>query len=149
MSTAVTGIDFVSADNNANSLSNRTSNPVTIPASGVAYSYEKWLRLYVDVAPANSVSNFKYWSSQGGSGGAGTGLTMIGQGSQGTYAQPSSTAHSGAGPLPTSSGNEWDFSTLSSTGQLTQYLVLQLAVASTASQGNMSQATVSFSYDET
>src|SRR6478752_9180401 len=64
MSQAETGIDLESADNSTNSLANRQANPVTIPAGTTsAFSFEKWLKLAVDVAPANSVTNFKAWMS--------------------------------------------------------------------------------------
>lgn len=151
-SAAVTGIDFESADNATNTLANRQANPITVPSSGSAYSYEKWLKLYVDTAPANSVSNFKAWSAQGGSGGAGTGLTINGAGAQSTYATPVSSASTVAtSPIPTTQGAAvaWDAGSYTAVGNTTEYLVLQLQVDSTASQGNMGQVTISYSYDET
>ena len=56
-SAVVTGIDFISADNATNTLGNRQSNPITVGAN----SYEKWLKLKVDTAPANGVTNFLIW----------------------------------------------------------------------------------------
>src|SRR5512146_2796714 len=56
-SAVVTGIDLESADNATNSLANRQANPITVNTN----SYEKWLKMKVDTAPANSVSNFKAW----------------------------------------------------------------------------------------
>lgn len=147
-SAAVTGIDFLSVDNNQNSLANRQANPITIPASGSAYSFEKWCKLKVDTAPANFVSNFKIWSAQGGAGGAGTGVTIMAEANIASYSQASSTARATAAALQTSSGLTWDLSSLSSIAQTTKYAVLQLAVQSTATQGNMAQATLSYSYDE-
>jgi hypothetical protein len=151
-SAAVTGIDFISADNATTSLANRQANPITIPGSGSAYSYEKWVKLYVDTAPANGVTNFLIWSAQGGSEGAGTGVTINAAGAQASYASPVSTASSVAtSALPTTSGSalQWDASSYTTIGDTTQYAVLQLVVGSTASQGNMTQATVDYSYDET
>ena len=56
-SSSVSGIDFISADNVTNSLGNRQSNPISVGAN----SYEKWLKLKIDTAPANGVTNFKVW----------------------------------------------------------------------------------------
>jgi hypothetical protein len=50
----VTGIDLVSADNALNSSGNRSSNKV-VPGTN---SFEKWVRLRVDVAPTGVVTNF-------------------------------------------------------------------------------------------
>jgi hypothetical protein len=145
-SNAQTGIDFESADNNLNTLANRQANPITIGAVD-AYSFEKWCKLKCDVAPANFCSNFKYWSAQGGVGGAGTGLTIMGEGviAIASYASPVSTGRGTAIQLPTTQGaaSAWDNTTsLSSIGNVTKYLVLQLRVNSTATQGNMAQATI-------
>jgi len=150
-SAAQTGIDFISADNATNTLGNRQANPITIPAAGNAFSYEKWCKLKVDVAPANAVTNFKFWSAQGGAGGAGTGLTIEGEGAVTTYVTPVATERSGATALPTTQGaaGTWDSASYSNLNDVTEYLVLQLTVASTASPGNMSQATIDYSYDET
>ena len=53
-SAAVSGIDFLSADNATNSTANRQANPITAGNK----SYEKWLRAEVDTAPDNAVDNF-------------------------------------------------------------------------------------------
>lgn len=151
MSQAQTGVDLESADNSTNTLANRQTNPITVPtAPNSAFSYEKFTSLRVDVAPANFVQNFKVWSAQGGAGGAGTGVTIENQPAVTSYTTPVSTERAGAGPMPTSSGaaDTWDSSQYSSVGQTTKYNVLQLTVLGTASPGNMSQATISFSYDE-
>lgn len=152
-SAAVTGIDLISADNNLNTLANRNSNPITVPTGTTsAFSYEKYLTLKIDTAPANSVTNFKYWSAQGGAFGAGTGVQLDGVGvvASGSYVTPVSTSRASAVALPTTQGgaSTWDSGSYSSQLSITSYLVLQLAVISTASPGNMSQATISFSYDE-
>jgi len=151
-SAAVTGIDLISADNNTNTLGNRQANPITIPTGTTsAFSYDKWVKLYLDTAPANAVTNFKVWSAQGGAFGAGTGVQLDCQPSQGSYSQPASTSHNGAYAIPTTSGAafQWDSGAYTSALTATSYAVLQLAVISTASQGNVAQMTISYSYDET
>ena len=46
-SAAVTGIDYISADNATNSLANRQANPITVGTN----SYEKWMKMKVDTIP--------------------------------------------------------------------------------------------------
>lgn len=152
-SPAVTGIDLISADNSTNSLANRQANPITIPAATPtsAYSYEKYCKLKVDVAPANAVTNFKAWCAQGGLNGAGTALTMDAEGAVTSYGTPVNTARLSAPPIPTTQGAavQWDAASYTTIGNVTKYLVIQLAAGNPASPGNMAQATVSYSYDET
>jgi hypothetical protein len=150
-SAGVSGVDFISADNATNTLANRTANPLSIPAAGSVWSFEKWLKLRVDVAPANGVTNFKAWSAQGGAGGAGTGVTINAEGAVVTYVTPVTTQRGTASAIPTTQGAgvTWDSAALVNVGDLSKYLVLQLKVDSTAAAGNVTQATLSYSYDET
>src|SRR5574343_1342950 len=60
-SAAVTGIDLISADNATNSLANRQAYPITVGTR----SYEKWIKLYIDPAPSNGVTNFQIWGDGG------------------------------------------------------------------------------------
>ena len=80
---AVTGIDFESADNATNSLANRQANPINVGAQ----SYEKWLKLKVDTAPANGVTAFKIW----GDGAVQTSTTLFWTGQRITGATPVAT----------------------------------------------------------
>lgn len=150
MGPAQTGIDLESADNSTNSIGNRQANPITVPSGATsAFSYEKWLLLRVDVAPANAVTNFKAWCA--GAASVGTGVTLAGEAAVTSYTTPVSTSRATAAVLPTSSGSAlvWDSGSYSTIGNTTKYLVLQLVVLSTAGPGNISQQTVSYSYDET
>jgi hypothetical protein len=143
------GIDLESADNSLNTLANRAANPITVPSGAAsAFSYEKYLKLYVDTAPANAVTNFKAWCALSA---PATGVTLAGEGAVSAYTAPVSTSRTTAATLPTSSGSaiQWDSSSYSSIAQVTKYLVLQLVVLSTAAAGNVPQMTISFSYDET
>ena len=141
---------MISADNALNTLVNRTNNPITVPASGSVYSYEKWLKLKIDGVPANSVSNFKAWSAQGGAGGVATGVTLNGEGGVTSYTTPVNTQRGTASALPTTQGSalQWDSASYSALNAVTKYLVLQLKVDSTAAPGNIPQVTVNYSYDE-
>jgi hypothetical protein len=145
-SAAVTGIDFISADNATNDLANRQANPITV---GTA-SYEKWLRLYIDTAPANGVTNFKIW----GDGAVQTSTTLYFTGNYVTGTTPTNATSSIAATsfvAYSSSGSAatWDTASYKTVGSYTKYVVFQLAVGADCGPGNWGQETISYSYDET
>jgi len=142
---AVSGVDFISADNATNSLGNRTANPITV---GTA-SYEKWVKLKVDTAPANGVTNFMVW----GDGAVMASTTLNFTAAYITGVTPTNATSTIANTTFTNftAGNKapWDATSYTATNATTQYLVMQLAVESDAGPGNWTQETVNFSYDET
>ena len=144
-SAAVTGIDFISADNATNSLANRQANPITV---GTA-SYEKWLKLKIDTAPANGVTNFKVW----GDGGVMTSTTLYMTANYATYQQgttaTSTIANGNFTSYTAGAKGTWDTASYSATNATTKFLVFQLAVGSDAGPGNWTQETISYSFDET
>lgn len=144
-SSAVTGIDFISADNATNSLANRQSNPIVVGQN----SYEKWLKLRVDVAPANNVSNFKIW----GDGATAANTTLMFTGDRVTGVTPvnttSSIATTNFNTCTSGAKCTWDTASYTTVGNVTDYSVFQLQVGSSATQGNWTQETISYSYDET
>ena len=142
---AVTGIDLISAANATNSLANRQANPVTVGTN----SYEKWLKLYVDTAPANAVTNFKAW----GDGAVMTSTSLLFTANYVTGATPTAATSSVANTTFANftAGNKatWDTASYSATAATTRFLVFQLQVDATAGPGNWTQETVNYSYDET
>ena len=70
---------------NADTPTPGSNNPMVIPGAGVDYSYEKWLRLNVTVAPDTNISNLKFYTD--GASGYGTGVTLYAK-AVATYAQP-------------------------------------------------------------
>ena len=144
-SAAVTGIDMVSADNATNTLANRQANPISVGTN----AFEKWLKLKVDAAPANAVTNFKIW----GDGAVQTSTTLTWTGARITGVTPVATTSTIANTTFNgfTSGNKgtWDASSYSATNATTQYSVFQLQVASDCGPGNWGQETVNYSYDET
>lgn len=141
----VTGIDFISADNATNSLANRQANPINVGEK----SYEKWLKLKIDTAPANGVTNFKIW----GDGAVQTSTTLNWTGQYITGVTPTAAASTKANANFNgyTSGNKgtWDTNSYSATNATTQYTVFQLDVDATAGPGNWTQETINYSYDET
>lgn len=142
---AVTGIDLISADNALNTLENRQQYPITVDTR----SYEKWIKLKVDTAPTNSVSNFLIW----GDGGVDTSTTLYFTGEYVTGTTPtngtSSIADTDFTTYTSTNKATWDANDYTDTNATTQYVVFQLAVASDADPGNWTQETISYSYDET
>lgn len=141
----ITSIMFRAND----SVATDKSNPIVITSGSTAYSYEKWIRWYCSVAPDTQCTNFKFW---GAATPPGTGLTV--------YAGTTAT---GVTPVVTESAvatTQQDTNyvslatglavsgTLTAIGNETDYLVLQLRVADTATQGDMAQQTYNYAYDE-
>lgn len=147
-SSAVTGISFFgNYDNAATTTTDRQNYPITVGNR----SYEKWLKLYVDTAPANNVANFKIW----GDGVTQTSTTLYFTGGAfATGTTPTNGTSSLANVVFTnysSSGSAatWDSGTYSVTGATTKFVVFQLAVGSDSAPGNWSTETINYSYDET
>jgi hypothetical protein len=140
-----TGIDLISADNDTNSLANRQANPITVGTN----SYEKWLKLKVDTAPANGVTNFKIW----GDGAVDASTTLKFTSNYVTYQQGTTAASTvGNAVFTTYTANNkatWDTASYSATNATTRFVLFQLTVDSTANPGNWTQETISYSYDET
>lgn len=144
-SAAVTGIDLISADNATNSLANRQANPITVGTN----SFEKYVKLKVDTAPANAVTNFKIW----GDGAVAANTTLMWAGAVSSYAQPTSNTSTVAttnfNTCTSAAKCTWDSASYSTLGNTTKYSVFQLQVGSGATPGNWPTETVSYSYDET
>lgn len=142
--TGQTGIDFISADNSTNTLANRQANPITVGTN----SYEKWIKLKVDSAPQNSVSNFKIW----GDGAVQTSTTLMWTGSYVTGATPtnatSAVAATNFNTYTAGNKGTWDTAAYTATNATTKYVVMQLQVASDCGPGNWTQETINYSYDE-
>lgn len=143
-SAAVSGIDLVSADSDANSLSNRQANPIALGTN----SFEKWLKLKVDVPPANYVRNFQVWG--GGSVDASTALMVAGN--HVTAATPTDATSTVATDAFTThtAGNKlvWDTGSYTHTSDVTRFLVAQLQSAADAGGGSWTQEIVNYSFDE-
>jgi len=145
---SVSGIDFISADNATNSLANRQANPIVIPVSGQHYSYEKWLTLKVDVAPDNEITNVLFWGPDGYPYGTEVYCGVTGSGATPTDSQSSVATDKAEVVAVESDKLTWDNGPLTSSGDTTDFLVLQLEITSDAGPGNWSQQTFMYSYDE-
>lgn len=142
-SDAVTGIDLIAEDNADNSPENRAANPIPVGEN----SYEKYIKARVDVAPDNYVENFQAWGP--GSTQANTDLMY------GLTASAATPVRTGSVVATTNFNEEnsasklvWHAGQLTAVGHTTQFLVFQLQVGETATQGNWTQQTINYSYDE-
>lgn len=136
---------------NADDATVNTSNPMVIPTSGSDWSFEKWFRLNISVAPSVQITNPKFYTD--GANGFGTGVSLWAKAvtayvtpAEGTASTGYSSAFgytSGAALSLDDSAGPW-----TTTGDFGKWLVLLLEVASTATQGSLTVETLTFSYDE-
>jgi hypothetical protein len=143
-SAAQTGISFLSIDSAANDATTRQNNPVDVGT----VSFEKWMALVVDVAPANAVANFQWWTD-----GSGPSNVALKYGTTGTGVTPKNTtstvATNDAFTATSGSPATWHAGSLTTVGQRTDFLVMQLQPASNAAAGNIPTETISYKYQET
>jgi len=149
-----------------------TNSPIPIPAAGTNYSFWKQIYLYCATAPDTQVDNVKFYTDGGA---FGTGIvTNIGD----ELPVKSSTADTGydvaTGTIGTTgdvmtdhtditavtdafsftSGSPKSITTseagsvIDAIGETTNYIVLQMAVGTTASPGDLANETFTYQYDE-
>lgn len=145
MSDPVSGIDLISASNALNSGANRVTNPVGIGT----YSYEKWIKLRIDVAPVTNLYNILVW-------GDGViqpqtklfyGFTEVGAAPVNT---PSTIAVNDFSELTAGNPASWDKGPFTAIGVIDTFLVLQLyADYYDLLKGAWTQEEISYSYEET
>jgi hypothetical protein len=142
---AQTGISFLSADSALTTLPDRQANPINVGSQ----SYEKWLKLKIDTAPANGVTNFQIW----GDAAVMASSTLFFTANRITGVTPVATVSSIATSTFTSFSSSakavWDATSYTATSATTRYAVFQLAIDATAAPGTWLQETISYSYDET
>ena len=129
-----------------------TTNPITIPSSGTAHSFEKWTRLKITAGPDNVITNLKFYTD--GANGFGADVRMYAR-NRTAFAEPGNPDSAGGfvdafnytanGALSISDGTD-EFSAAAEIGE---HAVLLLEVSSGASQGTLTAETVTYSYDET
>lgn len=140
-------VRFKTADN----ATVNSSNPITIPASGSAWSYEKWLRLKIGATgPSVEISNYNFYTD--GADGFGTGVSLWAKAVT-AFATPAlgtaSTGYADAfgktsgSPLSLGAGPDSTINT-----EVGDHAVLLMEVASTATQGSLTGETITFTYDE-
>ncbi|MEK6860381.1 MAG: hypothetical protein AABY07_00280 [Nanoarchaeota archaeon] len=136
------------AANGVNDFRTTAANQITIPDTGNVFSYEIWLRGKWAGA-YTEITNFKVWRSAGPVNGAG-GLTFKAGVNGTTYVQPINTASTIA--LDSTFENETDAIVVAVAGAapntISNFLVMQLTVASTAVPGDIGASTFSAKWTE-
>lgn len=160
--TDITGINTRANAADAHST-NDTTNSVLIPASGSNYSYFVSTRLSVDAITAGTVNNIKWYTD--GTNNFGTGVTALAQDATGYVQATGTTGTTGivlnttnystltgapVDPFTFTSGSPKTITgSTSTTGDVGNFLVYQLVVASTAASGASAQETFTWQYDDT
>lgn len=139
---------FKNADNNTVD----TANLMVIPASGDDRSFEKWLALFVSTAGGYAtIDTIEFYMD----GTAWTGCVLYVRSTPPTtYAQPVEPANDTGFSDTTSvavTGTRYAVggSRSTTTGRAGNFVVLMLKVSSTATQGQLTSRTATFSYNET
>lgn len=132
-------------------------NPVPIPVSGTNYSQRKHTKLRAVTAPANQITNLRFFSSGTA---LGTGITHLvaaassyTQASSGDETVPisggtDSVAYTSGAPLVVNAGVVAQSTDTFPTFGTQDFLVQQMAVGTTASAGTSGARTFTYRYDE-
>tara|TARA_R110002167_G_scaffold64455_2_gene182250 strand:- start:3110 stop:3703 length:594 start_codon:yes stop_codon:yes gene_type:complete len=151
-------------------------DPVPVPSSGTNYSYWKQIYLKCDTAPDTQVDNIKFYTDGSGFGtgitlNVGLQFPTKNSGSTAGYEVASTGGTSGTTGIELTAGHALvssvasafnytsgspltgptiseDSSIINAQNETTNYLILQVAVAATASPGNKTDETLTFQYDE-
>lgn len=138
-------------------------NPMVVPGSGTAYSYQKWLRLHISAGTFTQVSNLRFYTDGASGYGAGVKLWAKTIGSFATPAVPSTSndppqlsAADMIDAFTFTSGSPYDMDDLNagpfdSTGlpkDIGNYLVLVGEVEPGTAQGLKTAETLTFAWDE-
>ena len=125
--------------------------PLGRPAAGVNLSYESWLVLQIETAPENAVTNFRFWSSGND---PATGIEMY-VGTAYASATPSinqsiKATHDAKDYTGPDNSLIWWNNNLTTVGDKTRYLVMQLRVGPAAPLGTLygENCVYHYSYDE-
>lgn len=141
-----------------------TDNPIQVPDSGTNYSFWATMRLEITNNPdGNTISNMKWYTDGSNNLGTDIGLDVapatayaeasgtVGEsGSSIDAAHPHASAASGAFNFDSTSPLAIDNSSTgtASTGEIGDYVINQITVATGAAAGSSSQETCTFQYDE-
>lgn len=139
-------VHLLASDVASGNSTNFSNYPLAIPGSGTVYSIERWIRGHW-TGTFSSISAVKFWKSVGslltgrtlnaGAKGNQTYVTPTGGStSQSSYATSAIPTAVGSALAPAYSSNYCD------------YIVLQMALASTASPGANGSITYTFQYNE-
>ncbi len=151
--TTVTAVRFCTDD----LVNPTTTSPLVKPSAGSNYSYKKSTYLNADTTPSGTINNVK-WFTDGTIGW--TGVT-IQAGTAAAYAQATGTPNT-TGTQMTAQGSQADASTFTtgsplavtgtlsnpSTGKISDHVVFQAVLSTSAVAGTLASETITWRYDE-
>jgi hypothetical protein len=156
----ITNLRFNNADDNDQDY----LNPIIIPPSGTAFSYWKHLYLQCTTAPSVKCDNFEAYSDETG---YDTGVLIRvatneilndseydqadGSGQMNgnhTYVSAIADMETYTSASPLSLTVPYSPQSIQQVGEETNYLLLQMEILSTATPGEVTEKTITFSYDE-
>lgn len=158
MSALTTGVNKTSGTVRFKAADNSTvdsNDPIQVPAAGTNYSYTKKLRAYMEAPPSVNITNLRWYTD--GSNGFGTGVGVNVKNLGNTWNANYNTAMSGgtnlftytsASPLDGDNTNQGPFLPAADNSYIGDLLELQMSVASTASNGQLTAETLTLAYDE-
>lgn len=151
--TTITNLRF----NTDDTVNPGTTNPMVKPAAGTNRSYWKTVYLNADTTPSGTINNVKIY-------GDGTldwtGCTLY-IGASGTYTQATGTAGTTGDDSSIATVDISRYSSAAaakpitgtisnpSTGKITDYVIMQTDISTSAVAGTLSAETITFQYDET
>lgn len=158
MSALAAGVDKTSGTlrfKDADDATVDANNPLVIPGAGSIYSYTKKVRSYMEAPPNTNVSNLRWYTD--GANGLGAGVTMTVKNIGTTWGANYKTLMSGGADLfGYTSGSPLDgdgtdtgpFLPAKDNSYIGDLIELQIAVASTATNGATPTETLTLAYDE-
>ena len=150
--TTITNLRF----NTDDTVNPGTANPLVKPAAGTNRSYWKTVYLNADTTPTGTINNVKIYCD--GSIGW-TGCTLY-IGSTGTYTEATGTPGDTGTDSGVATANIQSFTSAAAkqltgtlnnpdTGRISDYVVMQVDVSTSAVAGTLAAETITFQYDET
>jgi len=151
--TTITNLRF----NTDDTVNPGTTNPMVKPSAGINRSYWKTVYLNADDSPSGTINNCKVYCDGTISW---TGATVY-LGSTGTYAQATGTEGTAGDDSSVATADITTFSASASakqltgsidnpaTGKITDYVVMQVDLSTSAVAGTFAAETLTFQYDET
>lgn len=125
------------------------TNKISVPTSGSAFSYERWLRAKF-TGTFNTITNLIYWKSAGTLSDAALVITAGESATGVTPVVTDSTIATAA--IPTVEGSAIDITPaggISTSGDFSDYAIIQLEAPSTVvTPGDIGTQTLTFQYDE-
>lgn len=150
--TTITNLRF----NTDDTVNPGTTNPLVKPAAGTNRSYWKTVYLNADTSPSGTINNCKIYSD----GTIGwTGVTLY-LGSSGSYTQATGTPGTTGDDSSVATADIAGFTSGApksltgsidnpATGKITDYVVMQTDLSTSAVAGTLAAETLTFQYDET